>query len=400
MVDGGHSYKTRILVRKPSDPRRFNGTVVVEWTNVTGGRDLDVSWAESHEHLLRDGYVYVSVSVQSSGVSRLRAWSPARYGDLTVAADNIDPVTGKPLDLPNNLGAVDPIGWDIYSQIGQGLKASTQGRHADGARPLGTLKVQRMIATGESQSAGRMTTYVNTVHPMHRVYDGVVLYDRAGKLRNDLVSPLISVSTEFSARAIGAVASTSSPLVRYYEVAGSSHVALPGVSYLDRQTEQDQGLIGPNGPTTFTGLMGTCQDMPLWSRVDTGLVLDAAFSHVNTWLARGTRPPASALFSRDSAGALQLDAAGGVIGGVRLPDIEVPVAVNRGINAGPGFCILTGSHKDFSRSELEARYGNVDNYLAQVSQSLRRSVKAGYVLREDVPSALASSAAVYLRLSR
>src|SRR5438105_1955886 len=28
-------YKVRMLVRRPSDPRRFNGVVVVEWLNVT-----------------------------------------------------------------------------------------------------------------------------------------------------------------------------------------------------------------------------------------------------------------------------------------------------------------------------------------------------------------------------
>jgi hypothetical protein len=31
IIDGGHPYKTRIAIRKPSDPRRFNGTAVVEW---------------------------------------------------------------------------------------------------------------------------------------------------------------------------------------------------------------------------------------------------------------------------------------------------------------------------------------------------------------------------------
>ena len=32
-------YRTRILVRRPSDPARFSGTVVVEWLNVSSGMD-------------------------------------------------------------------------------------------------------------------------------------------------------------------------------------------------------------------------------------------------------------------------------------------------------------------------------------------------------------------------
>src|SRR5690606_3416382 len=32
-------YETRIVVRRPADPSDFNGTVVVEWLNVSGGVD-------------------------------------------------------------------------------------------------------------------------------------------------------------------------------------------------------------------------------------------------------------------------------------------------------------------------------------------------------------------------
>jgi hypothetical protein len=32
IIDGGHPYNTRILVRRPIDPRKFEGTVFVEWS--------------------------------------------------------------------------------------------------------------------------------------------------------------------------------------------------------------------------------------------------------------------------------------------------------------------------------------------------------------------------------
>ena len=61
-------YKTRILVRRPSDASKFNGTVLVEWLNDTGGQDADPDFGYGHAELLRSGFAYVGVSAQSVGV--------------------------------------------------------------------------------------------------------------------------------------------------------------------------------------------------------------------------------------------------------------------------------------------------------------------------------------------
>src|SRR5215510_12935530 len=37
IVSSGHPYKSRIIVRRPTSRARFNGTVLVEWVNVTSG---------------------------------------------------------------------------------------------------------------------------------------------------------------------------------------------------------------------------------------------------------------------------------------------------------------------------------------------------------------------------
>src|SRR3954465_11111274 len=37
-------YKSRMIVRLPRDPKKFNGIVVVEWLNVTGQEDLEATW--------------------------------------------------------------------------------------------------------------------------------------------------------------------------------------------------------------------------------------------------------------------------------------------------------------------------------------------------------------------
>ena len=85
MIDVDHPYSTRIVVRRPRQAARFNGTAIVEWYNVSQGHDGEDEWFQSYEHLLRCGYAWVGVSAQAVGVNALKEWSPARYGSLDVA---------------------------------------------------------------------------------------------------------------------------------------------------------------------------------------------------------------------------------------------------------------------------------------------------------------------------
>ena len=61
-------YRTRILVYRPADAARFNGTVLVEWLNVSGGVDGSADWTFLHREAMRSGYAWVGVSAQSVGV--------------------------------------------------------------------------------------------------------------------------------------------------------------------------------------------------------------------------------------------------------------------------------------------------------------------------------------------
>ena len=74
-------YRTRVDRPPPGVADEFNGTVLVEWQNVTAGYDLDALWNRRH---LREGYAWVGVSAQRVGVNQLRGWSPTRYGTLDV----------------------------------------------------------------------------------------------------------------------------------------------------------------------------------------------------------------------------------------------------------------------------------------------------------------------------
>jgi hypothetical protein len=139
VLDSGHPYRTRMVVRRPIAPERFNGTVLAEWQNVTAGYDLDAMWGASFEHIIRSGYAWVGISAQRVGVqgdpNGLKNWSPLRYGSLDVTKG------GTITD--------DALSYDIYAQAMQAI------RHPAGVSPLGTLVAQRVLAIGASQSASR-----------------------------------------------------------------------------------------------------------------------------------------------------------------------------------------------------------------------------------------------------
>ena len=72
-------YTTRAVVMRPINPRRFNGTVVVEWLNVSGGADAGPDWMLGHNELVREGFVWVGVSAQKVGVDALKSADPTAW---------------------------------------------------------------------------------------------------------------------------------------------------------------------------------------------------------------------------------------------------------------------------------------------------------------------------------
>src|SRR5262245_1700194 len=52
VLDKDHPYKTRIVVRRPADAKRFNGTVLVEWYNVTNNFDAENMWFFAWEQMV------------------------------------------------------------------------------------------------------------------------------------------------------------------------------------------------------------------------------------------------------------------------------------------------------------------------------------------------------------
>ncbi|MBV8294845.1 MAG: hypothetical protein JOY55_24100, partial [Mycobacterium sp.] len=90
-------FTTRMVVLTPADRAQFNGTVLVEWLNVSGGIDAPAVWMMAHREMVRAGYGYVAVSAQRVGVEggvnlmgvdmSLKSQGPKRYAALCHPGD-------------------------------------------------------------------------------------------------------------------------------------------------------------------------------------------------------------------------------------------------------------------------------------------------------------------------
>ena len=53
------AYAVRLLIRRPTDPKRFNGIVIVEWLNVTAQAEGAADFMQMEEEIVREGYAWV-----------------------------------------------------------------------------------------------------------------------------------------------------------------------------------------------------------------------------------------------------------------------------------------------------------------------------------------------------
>jgi Alpha/beta hydrolase domain len=340
-------YTTRIVVRRPARARDFSGTTLVEWQNVTAGYDLDALW--NAEAITRAGHAWVGVSAQRVGVNQLRGWSPARYGNLDV--------TGGGRFM------TDELSYDIFTQA---------GRIVDSPRPaMGGLRTRTLLAIGASQSAGRMTVLYDRVLPQLRpVFDGYAFIVGSAPTRVGR-EPVFQVLSETDVRSPQRPPDTRQ--FRRWEVAGGAHSGYEGQVYRAPISERDLG-----GAPQYD-----C-DRPPFSRVPVHHVTASAYAHLSRWAERGTPPPTARPLEFEADGVTKKrDALGLAVGGIRLSQVSVPIALNNGDNSGESFCRLFGTHLPFDEQTLDRLYPSHAGYVARVVIADAVNVRAGYLLPAD-----------------
>lgn len=375
-------FATRLVVRRPP-AEDFNGTVLVEWLNVSGGFDASPDYTYLADEILRGGYAWVGVSAQYVGIEGgpvavstpaseaagagkgLRVLDPERYGDL---------------DHPG-----DAFSYDIYTQAAAAARSG---------EALGGLEPERVLAVGESQSGFALTTYANGVQPLTSAFDGFLIHSRGGAtaplgvfdagidiagtlsgpatvVRDDLDVPVLTLESETDVVGVLNYLPARQPdsdTFRLWEVAGTSHA--------------DRYLLGPIADTL--GCPAPVNDGPQH------LVAKAALRALDTWVREGSAPPEAERLAVVE-GAYERDRDGIVRGGIRTPLVDVPVDVLSGDPApdGPLTCLLFGTTTPLSPERLADRYADRAAYLAGFEDSADAAIEAGFVLPEDREALLA-----------
>ena len=363
-------YETRMLVRRPADPAKFNGTVIVEWLNVSSGVDLDADFLYDNAELLREGYAWVGVSAQAAGVSALRAIDPARYASL------------------NHPG--DTFSYDIFSQAARSLLDPA------GVQPLGGLRPKALIADGESQSALRMTTYANAIQPVDHLFNGFLIHSRSATAapisgppqvsqaspdiaqdRTDLRVPVLAVQTETDLTGAPMfyqqLNQADSARFRLWELAGSSHV---DANWLALAKAEVIPFI-PVPPADCALPPNSDQE---------NYLMDNALAQLNRWVRTGIPAVSAPRIEVDPTGSnIVRDADGNALGGVRSPIVQAPTATHTGNgNSGPTLsCELNGTITPFTPAQLSAHYPTHAAYVAAVGAAALRDVASGYLLPVD-----------------
>jgi len=424
-------YTTRLLVRYPTNPAKFNGTVIFEWTNVTTGGDQDPVWAQIGEEAVRQGYAFVGVTAQKAGMEDLVRWDPTRYAGLGDSNDGQS--------------------YSIFTQAAEAVKA-------DSATLLGGLTPKKLIGMGDSQSAFRVDTYVNAFQPVTDAFNGFIAVGRAvtaaplgngliatspfpADIRTNNTAPFIQLNTQGDIVELDAAAARQpdNTDLRTWELPGASHIDAHEASYEVETIAREeptvpvpQCIFGTPIEGTGTALDGVNQtdNMALYE------VENAAMMDMQKWLVDGTpapKEPSQISTTPVFFGLYDLvnsNQYGVGNGGIRLAEAEVPTEEYSVINfskpsqesldpitlfeelksafeaaetgsisnselRSAGLCLLSGYFYDLSSSKLKSLYPTAASYAAKYKTVTEAAESAGFITPDDAAEAIANAEAGY-----
>ncbi|OBF60011.1 hypothetical protein A5787_20510 [Mycobacterium sp. 852002-50816_SCH5313054-b] len=410
---GTAEYTTRIVALTPADRAQFNGTVLVEWLNVSGGIDAPAVWMMAHREIVRAGYAYVAVSAQRVGVES----GGASMLGFDMSLKSQDPARYAALHHPG-----DEFSYDIFSRAGELVR--------NGA--LGDLSVRHVIAVGESQSAMFLTTYVNAVAPLARSYDGFLVHSRfasaapldgasifdesqagspdAVAFRTDLRVPLLAIITETDLlggprHGYYLARQPDDQWLRVWEIAGAAHADnyTIQVAPIDDGSAPLDAVVAAYAPTRM--LMGQQLGHYINFAPQHHYVVQAAIAALHAWVRTGEPAPAAPPIEvRDGDPPRAVPDANGLArGGIRTPWVDVPIARTSGLpSSGAGeeslMAAIFGSGEPFDAATLHRLYpAGAEQYLDAFTAALDRAIGSGFILPADRAEILELAAATYPR---
>ncbi len=405
-------YTTRILVRRPKDDSKFNGTAIVEPMNPSSPVDLPIMWAESYRQFMADGYAWIGITIKPNTIKALKKFDPARYGTLGMPHPAGGP-TCKVGDINSWAQPTTPddetgLAWDIISEIGALLKSGSD------RNPL-SRAADRLYMTGQSQTAGYARTYATFFgliekgpegHPLYNgyLYSGSPPWqvpinqcvkgfspDDPRLLTGPAGVPVIELFTQGD---IGSNIATRRPdsddapdLFRRYEVAGAAHVD----PWEQKSFASEHDMLRASGQADPIA-KANCEPKDVTpSDFPTRYVFDAAWRLLDEWVRKGVPPPhapslklkprAASHFRPDQS--FVVDRYGNAKGGVRTPYVDVPTARWIGAKTPAFECMFEGYKYEFDRSALKKLYPTHHAYVIKVRRDAGNLVKQRWLTPTD-----------------
>ncbi|EGY02397.1 hypothetical protein AZA_87934 [Nitrospirillum viridazoti Y2] len=394
-------YITRILVRKPKDPRKFNGTVVMEPFTWIGERGA--GWILTKDYLIRQGYAWVGYTLninkpaqdpktttdpdwrpdpepQDLNLDFMRRFDYARYASLGTYYDPARFQRGGHADpfVPQSQG--------IGAQLALALKSNL----ADG--PTRGLEVRRVYVDSWAVTAQVWMDYLDQGrHQQWRMPDGRPLIDAYmtgkmsfGEVGGDAIrvprhmpddAPFVVVYSQSEAmhdaiEQIDVPVDSDRPRLRYYEVAGVSHLRLA-----DLGTEEIEDLpadVGKESDPRCRHLYDEPAQM----------IVSALFDDMDRWVREGRPMPRAPRFKREGRGIARDARTGNMVGGVRPAWVEVPAAAYL-TDQETGCGMVYDTKVPYARDTLRSLYGNFAAYARKFEAAKVLSEKQGYLLPAD-----------------
>ena len=319
----------------------------------------------TREAILREGYAYIGVNVQKVGVTGVQKLK--QFGDRYAA-----------LSIPH-----DDISYDILSQTAQAVRDQA-------ALILGGLQPTKVVATGHSQSAMRLLTYANAIQPLDQVFDGLLIHGRlatgaklasadnlpsTAAIRSDTLVPVFLLQTEMdSALGSGTSKQIDTDKIRQWEVAGASHADQYLLDNIAEVSGRDVNWVPPKCISPYNA-------MPFYA------TQIAAINHLKNWMSTGIAPPTAPRLQRDWLGSIKKDVNGNALGGLRLPEIDVPIAKYGHANFTTGSlafldlfaCVAGGNTNAFNASKLKTLYPMHADYVAKYKVAADAALQKGYI---------------------
>ena len=397
-------YITRILVRKPKDPARFNGTVIIEPFTWFGERGA--GWILTRHHLLREGYAHVGYTLNINkpeqdpkfppsdmedperylrivNLDFMRRFDYARYAPLGFY---YDPARFKRGELPDPFV---PQSQGVGAQLALLLKTNDP----DGA--LAGLNVQRVYVNSWAVTAQVWMDYLDQGrHQQWRMPDGRPLIDAYmtgrmayGEVGGEIIrvprkmpddAPFITVYTQSELRydavnGIALPADTDRPPLRYYEVLGVPH--------LRQADDVGFGAVEPVAADVGKGNDPNCNilyDEPA------EFVVAALLKGMDQWVQEGKPMARASRVKRSGRDIVRDPVTENLIGGIRPPWVVVPAAkymVEEETNCG----LALDTKIPYSAKKLRKLYGRYENYQRKFQAAKATAIAQGYLLPEDAP---------------